>query len=311
MKSLLPISISDEHYQTLATLVEEFFVLDEWQPLVPLLIDTVPAQALPYLAEYFSVLGYDGWEYATTEAEQRALLKQAIELHRYKGTPWAVRTVVGKAGFGTVKIEEGLDAFSHKIETMEYDRDLYYDGTALYDGTFDYGSGNDGRPRIVVDAPAVSWALFRVAIILADNEHVSAPIVERIRNSIAAFKNERSWLTDIAFVSEANESLPVAASESLAMFLTQPEEDFDWAARYDGEYFYDGSIPYGSNNGITDTPDDEFGEMTYYNGEFSYDGTLYFTGTTNEPRLRFPFAANIDIAETPVLTESVSILINP
>lgn len=310
MKSLLSISISaDEHYQTLAALVEEFFVFSEWQPLVPLLIDTVPAQALPYLAEYLSVLGYDGWEYATTEAEQRALLKQSIELHRYKGTPWAVRTVVEKAGFGTVKVEEGLDAFTHKIETMEYARDLFYDGVAVYDGRFDYGSGVDGKPRIILDTPAVSWALFRVAIILADNEYVSVPIVERIRKSIAVFKNERSWLTDIGFVASTSETLPLTTTETTFASLQPPEEFFDWAARYDGEYLYNNAITFGTANGLTDTPESEIANAAFYNGDSFYDDTLWYSGTLTAPILRFPFIAGIESVDTLALTDTSTILI--
>lgn len=68
--------------------------------------DTVPASALQVLAEQFSLIG-DGWELAETETAKRALLKFAIELHRYKGTPWSVEQLFLRLGLGNVVIEEG------------------------------------------------------------------------------------------------------------------------------------------------------------------------------------------------------------
>ncbi|HSA05696.1 MAG TPA: phage tail protein I [Candidatus Gastranaerophilales bacterium] len=58
------------------------------------LVDTVNASALPHLAEQFHILGNEGWLYAQTEQEKRALIKNAIELHRYKGTKYALRKIL-------------------------------------------------------------------------------------------------------------------------------------------------------------------------------------------------------------------------
>lgn len=54
----------------------------------------VDASALPALAEQFHVQGLEGWLFTTDEREKRELIKQAIELHKYKGTIWAVRRVL-------------------------------------------------------------------------------------------------------------------------------------------------------------------------------------------------------------------------
>jgi phage tail P2-like protein len=53
--------------------------------------DTVDLSALTHLAEQFNVLGDAGWDMANTEAKKRALLKEAVALHRIKGTPYAVK----------------------------------------------------------------------------------------------------------------------------------------------------------------------------------------------------------------------------
>lgn len=80
--------------------------------LVPLevllvyLVDKVPAAALPLLASQFDVLGYKGMRLATTEQDQRNLIKRAIELHRYKGTVWAVEEALKSIGFTDILIVE-------------------------------------------------------------------------------------------------------------------------------------------------------------------------------------------------------------
>ena len=81
---------TDPNYIALNSLLDRAEALDLTKELV-YWIDTVDASALPVLARQFHVMGLEGWDYAATEAEQRALLKQAVELHRFKGTPWAVR----------------------------------------------------------------------------------------------------------------------------------------------------------------------------------------------------------------------------
>jgi len=192
MKSLLPTSIRDNHYNTVADLIEEFVTVEELEILVPMLIDTAPVQALTHLAEFFSILGVEGWEFVTTEEQKRALLKQAVELHLFKGTPWAVKEGVKQAGFGTVLVEEGYNNLTHQMQSIDYGKPLLYDGFATYDGTFDYGSGENGNARMLLDSPAIQWALFRVVVILTDGEAVTIANVERARKVIEAYKNERA-----------------------------------------------------------------------------------------------------------------------
>lgn len=72
-------------------------------------IDTVPEVFLPFLAEQFDVLGNKGWELANTVAQQRALLKKAVELHRYKGTAWSIKEALKSIGFGNAVLTERVD----------------------------------------------------------------------------------------------------------------------------------------------------------------------------------------------------------
>jgi P2-related tail formation protein len=74
------------------------------------MIDTVDDSALPYLAEQLDVLGYKGFKLANTEADQREILKRSIELHKYKGTEWAIKEALKSVGFPEVElIKTGYD----------------------------------------------------------------------------------------------------------------------------------------------------------------------------------------------------------
>lgn len=74
-------------------------------PLVVYDFDTVPASALPILAEQFRMQGDAGWNLATTEAQQRALLKEAGALHRIRGTPYSISRVLAIIGVNSSIVE--------------------------------------------------------------------------------------------------------------------------------------------------------------------------------------------------------------
>ncbi|MGC0153061.1 phage tail protein I [Chromobacterium vaccinii] len=63
-------------------------------PFLVYLVDQVGTDLLPLLAEQLHVAGDEGWQLAGGEAQRRDLIKQAIELHRYKGTRWALQRVL-------------------------------------------------------------------------------------------------------------------------------------------------------------------------------------------------------------------------
>jgi phage tail P2-like protein len=106
---LPPALATDPRFKVLAQIALEAFDID-LSPLLVYLIDTVDVSVLPYLAEQFSLIG-DGWELATNEAAQRSMLKSAIEIHRYKGTPWAIKQVFISLGLGEVDIDEGRSGY--------------------------------------------------------------------------------------------------------------------------------------------------------------------------------------------------------
>ncbi len=70
-------------------------------------IDTVSDPGiLAHLAWQFHVMGVEGWDFVPDTIEaKRDLIKDAIELHRYKGTRWAVETALSRV----LKLEAGIE----------------------------------------------------------------------------------------------------------------------------------------------------------------------------------------------------------
>ena len=65
--------------------------------------DTCPTELLPWLAWEAHV---DGWDTAVTESQQRALIRNSWDLHKYKGTPWAVLTALAAIGYPRARLAE-------------------------------------------------------------------------------------------------------------------------------------------------------------------------------------------------------------
>ncbi|EEZ6451612.1 phage tail protein I [Salmonella enterica] len=119
-KLLLPPPLaSDERFSILANIAAERFAQIDLTALLVYLVDIVDASALPSLAGQFHVQELEGWLFAANEQEKRELIKQAIELHKYKGTPWAVRRVLEILSLpGTISewFEYGGKAYFFKVE---------------------------------------------------------------------------------------------------------------------------------------------------------------------------------------------------
>ncbi len=119
-KLLLPPPLaSDERFSILANIAAERFAQLDMTTLLVYLVDVVDASALPSLAEQFHVQGLEGWLFASNEQEKRELIKQSIELHKYKGTAWAVRRVLeilSLPGAITEWFEYGGKAYFFKVD---------------------------------------------------------------------------------------------------------------------------------------------------------------------------------------------------
>ena len=182
--------------------------------LLMYIIDGVPESALYHLADQFGVLGWAGWRLADTVEAKRALIKNAITLHKKKGTVFAIKEAVRAVGFENAEIREGIG--------------IEYDGDNLYDGSITYAGGN--------------WATFRVTISVGAATEISPTLATSLRALIEEYKNARSHLIDVSFSIQLsdtailNERLQYDDSELIDQLL--PGVDYSGEANYSGENLY-------------------------------------------------------------------------
>lgn len=136
------------------------------------MIDIAPVEALPLLASQFHVSGVEGWKFASTTQMKRNLLKSAIELHRYKGTPYSIKEALSKLGYPGAYFQEGVSDF--------------YDGTHTHDGSTTKGSEG--------------WAKFKAFVPVDDPNNVPADVQAMITAIINEYKPVRCELISIMYI---------------------------------------------------------------------------------------------------------------
>jgi P2-related tail formation protein len=105
--------------------------------LLVYLIDSVDSSALTYLGDQFDCLGYKGFKLAQDEDGEREIIKRAIELHRYKGTEWAVLEALASIGFTDVQyVKTGFDHWAKfaillSVENLTITAQSFADITAM------------------------------------------------------------------------------------------------------------------------------------------------------------------------------------
>lgn len=142
----------------LCELLDESLSEVDLDAMLVYLVDLVRPNLLPVLADQFSMLDEAAWLLAESVDARRNLIKNAAELHRYKGTPWAIREVIRLLGFGEVRLQEGLGSQVH-------------DGTILRDGSHVHGDPS-------------SWPLYRVFLERSITNDQAA-LVRRLLLSVA------------------------------------------------------------------------------------------------------------------------------
>ena len=85
--------INDITCNAFDTLFSRFQTLDV-ECLLIYLFDKVEESALVHLAEQFHITGNEGWANCTTESEKRELIKNSINLHRFRGTKFSLIRVL-------------------------------------------------------------------------------------------------------------------------------------------------------------------------------------------------------------------------
>jgi phage tail P2-like protein len=132
----------------------------------------VEASALDSLAEQFSLTDGDGWDLVESDDARRAMLQNAIELHRYKGTPWAIRELVRRLGFGEIEIIENIGR-------------LNYDGRRQYNGYMVHGDPD-------------AWPIYRVILL---DRALTNEQAERLARALASWAPLRCHLASLEYQS--------------------------------------------------------------------------------------------------------------
>jgi P2-related tail formation protein len=265
-----PSSINDTRSQALMLLIERLGNID-LTPLLVYRIDSVPVSALPFLAWQFDVLSplwqtlapiitsvdaitdvddlididtlQEGPGVATVSADdviaaQRSLIKMAIRLHRYRGTPWSIKTALGMLGWTSVSILEGQTSW----------------------GGTEYPASE-------------GWAVFRVIIQLQSAQSIDPSSTANATATINCFKPARSLLDALFFalpptsddapipldmltiggiVSYQLDIAPVPSDSTLAISVIMPSLQDSYglsAPAYSAQYRHSG-ITYGSNEPV-------------------------------------------------------------
>lgn len=347
MSVLLPPAIADAHYRALDARAAENSEQYDVAQLVPLLIDNVDESALPHLAQWFSILGVEGWAFVSTDAEKRALLKEAIQIHRSKGTPWAIEQGLTRAGFDVVRIEEGTHQYRVPVQQYIPAGQVLYDGTFQYNGAVSYGQGIMALSPILFDGAhtfngehlygdsvntgagksAIAWAMFRVVLRTGATDSFSATQSRTAVAVIEAFKNERSWLTDIQLERRLEETV-MYTDALISLTANVRYADLvgtgilhDGAARYDGTHLYsagidDALLPMSGYLQLTDTA-----ELTesitadtalerFDDSLTATDETTTTTTTTMDEQLttteQFSTAATLTVQDSPPSSDGVA-----
>lgn len=162
----------DGHYKMLADLGLRFEGIDTVK-LMPRLVELVAPEHLDLLAESRSILGADGYWLAESDQMRRRLIKGAYELHRYKGTPWAVREIVRRLGFGEVQIIEGMG-------------NKHHNGEITRDGTYSHGHSD-------------RWAHYRIIM----NNVITNDQAALLRRTLRAFAPARCILAALDYQASA------------------------------------------------------------------------------------------------------------
>ena len=113
MNNLAP--INDINLKIFDEIAEERFSEIGTDCLLIIIIDNLPPDALPHLAEQYHITGNEGWLQCQSDSEKRALIKKAIELHRYKGTKYAL-----------IKVLNSLNINGEIQEWFEYNGEPYH-----------------------------------------------------------------------------------------------------------------------------------------------------------------------------------------
>lgn len=139
MDRLIPDSIYDISSQAFNALFDRLGSIDITTLLV-YLIDNTEESALVHLAEQFSVTGYEGWNFVSTDFEKRKLIKEAIQNHKYKGTKYGLIQAFRSIGF-EIQVKEWF----------EYEAEPYHFKLTIISASQDINLVNQEKMSLLIE----------------------------------------------------------------------------------------------------------------------------------------------------------------
>jgi hypothetical protein len=155
-----------------------------WQLIAPVSLGVDALTNIDLLIDVDNLIETGGLASAQmlTEAAQRELVENAIPLHRFRGTPWAIKQALASLGWRQVTLLEGQTSW-----------------------------GSDAYPS------NQGWALFRVMIDLENGQDVGAGAASTALAAVNFFKPARAWLDSIWFVPPAISDVGPVPSDRLTL----------------------------------------------------------------------------------------------
>lgn len=162
------------------------------QTLMPMLVEACPSDYLPYLAQNFSLTDEPNWQVAQDSVSKAKAIQQSLTLHRIKGTPQAVKTLLSDANLAAT-LTEPKDKPNHyqvTIQAKSVARDQSLSNT---------------RSLITQVAPASSVPLFKLednSLIIKNMAAISVAILKDTakdyRSINAKLTHKMGCLTQVA-----------------------------------------------------------------------------------------------------------------
>lgn len=173
-------------------------ITDLWNP------DTCPVELLPWLAWSLSV---DWWDDEWPESVKREMVRSSIQIHRHKGTPWAVKKALEIVGLGDAEIIERSSLLA------EYDKQ----GGLRLDGSWRCEPEQRLSPfeRLTGSLWPYHWATFHVRLNMAQAS--KSGTLETARKAVDMAKPLRSWPLWNVFLSMTGPSPSKAKSGASAL----------------------------------------------------------------------------------------------
>lgn len=209
------------------------------------LVDTVPGAFLPELAQQLHIMPMEGWQFAVTDEDQRRLIRASVALHKKKGTPWALRHMLGVAGFGDgTRLTEGSAA-------RLYGGAIFADGSEVYGGQ--------------------SWAEFAIDMDLGETAALDTNTAGQVRAIVDAWRPAGRHLTRLAWHTDVLDVVAPAEAAQTSANL-QASSQRPWRRMFDGALHYD-------QGGVLDYSGAVLaGGLHAYQGGWSADGAQWLAG---------------------------------